>query len=46
MKELNKNIENVDENIEAVFEELVNRDELVCTGDGCAGNACGVYEFP
>lgn len=46
MEELNRAVDNTNENIEVIIEEFINREELVCTGDGCAGNACGVYQFP
>lgn len=46
MEELNRAVDNTNENVEVIIEEFINREELVCTGDGCVGNACGVYQFP
>lgn len=46
MKELNRIVGNTNENVEAIIEEFINREELVCTADGCLGNACGIYQFP
>lgn len=43
MKELNKNL-SFDENFDAAIEELAERDEFSCTGNGCAGAACGAKD--
>ena len=42
MKELNKNVPS-DEKLETSIEEMLEREEFSCTGNGCAGNACGAY---
>ncbi|MCR5601879.1 MAG: hypothetical protein K6G33_14230 [Ruminococcus sp.] len=42
MRELNKNV-NSNENYDVAIEEMLEREEFSCTGNGCAGNACGAY---
>lgn len=45
MRELNKNIINSYEDLEVAIEEMLERDEFSCTGNGCAANACGAYRI-
>ena len=43
MKELNKNVPS-NENFDVAIEEMLEREEFSCTGNGCAGNACGAKD--
>lgn len=42
IKELNKELEVDNNNVEEMIEELAERQEFACTGDACGANACGV----
>lgn len=42
MKELNRGIECSNEELDVVIEEMVSREEFLCTGQGCVGHAQGL----
>ncbi|WP_296780784.1 hypothetical protein [Ruminococcus sp.] len=41
MKELNQNV-SFDNEFETVIEEMLEREEFMCTGHGCTGHAQGL----
>lgn len=45
MKELNQEIQIAQENMDEMVEELLEREEFVCTGNvSCGANACGAKD--
>lgn len=42
IKALNQNIDIKSDEVENMIAELMEREEYACTGDACAGKACGI----
>lgn len=42
IKSMNREISAEKEEVEKMISELSEREEYACTGDACAGNACGI----
>lgn len=42
IESLNKQLKNEEKEIEIMIEELVEKQEYACTGDGCGVKGCGV----
>lgn len=44
METLNLSIElEAKDDMDAMVSELLDREELICTGDACGAHACGIY---
>lgn len=42
IKPLNKSLLESENDLEVMIDEMMEREEFACTGDACAGNACGI----